>query len=122
MDAEKDVGNDIEAVAEENGNTGEHPAKRIDNGMVVRSKKLGGRSSKVIKRFGEWFLDAYFCHFSKLSTCPISNIYIKHFENIVQSPFKHKGRKYRDYSWQYAVPDSSLKNLKEIAIHFFTTF
>ena len=46
----KDI--EIETVAEENGINGLH-TRRIDNGMVVRNKKLGGRSSTVIQRFGK---------------------------------------------------------------------
>ena len=42
----------IEAVSEENGIDESH-ARRIDNGSVVRNKRLGGRSPKLIRRFGK---------------------------------------------------------------------
>ena len=45
----KDTG--TEAAAEENGSY-ESQTRRIDNGSVVRNKRLGGRSPKLIRRFG----------------------------------------------------------------------
>ena len=71
----KDI--EIEAVAEENGSNGLNTrridksidglrtpridlgsdglqTRRIDNGMVVRNKRLGGRSPTVIRRFGKF--------------------------------------------------------------------
>ena len=47
---------EIEAVAEENGIDESH-ARRIDNGSVVRNKRLGGRSPKLIRRFGKLLIN-----------------------------------------------------------------
>ena len=43
---------EIDSVSEENGIDESH-ARRIDNGSVVRNKRLGGRSPKLIRRFGK---------------------------------------------------------------------
>ena len=43
---------EIESVAEENGSDESH-TQRIDNGGVVRNKRLGGKSPKLIRRFGK---------------------------------------------------------------------
>ena len=48
---ETSLADDIDIVAAENG--GVHKMKRIDNGMVVRNKKIGDRSPKFIRSFGK---------------------------------------------------------------------
>ena len=58
QEQKEDAGNpttdvEIDTVAEENGSVEPQTRSRIDNGMIVRNRKFGGKSPKVIRRFGK---------------------------------------------------------------------
>ena len=69
---------EIEAVAEENGSD-ESQTRRIDNGNVVRNKRLGGKSPKLIRRFGKilkikGLLTGCDCHYDLFLTANLDNV------------------------------------------------
>ena len=69
---------EVEASSEENGSD-ESPTRRIDNGNVVRNKRLGGKSPKPIRRFGKilkikGLLTGCDCHCDLFLTANLDNV------------------------------------------------